>query len=76
MGWLKSGVPEKASDKLLRASAGTMGHTGREAVVSQHESVPTTKKLRTNICIILLPLHPKTWLLFFPNASQYCLILI
>jgi len=76
MGWLRSSVPEKDSDKPLRASAGTTGHTECGAVVSQHESVHATKKLCTNICIILMLLYPKTLLLFFPYASQCCLILI
>lgn len=53
----------------LRASAGTMGRTecGCHAVVSQHKLAHATKKLGTNICIILI--------LLYPRASLFSLML-
>lgn len=66
------------SDKLLHASAGQRDTLSVDvtAAVAQYELVHAAKRFCTNICILLILLYPKTWLLFFPNASQYCLILI
>lgn len=77
MGWLQSGVRQRVTNSCVPVlgQRDTLS-VDVTAAVSQHELVHAAKRFCTNICILLILLYPKTWLLFFPNASQYCLILI
>lgn len=77
MGRLQSGVRQRVTNSCVPVlgQQDTLS-VAVTTVVSRHELVHAAKRCCTNICILLTLLYPKTWLLFFPNASQYCLILI